>query len=603
MRNPMEVLNSLSQHSDQNDYTYERIYRNLYNPEFFYVAYQKIYAKEGSMTKGSDNRTVDAMSLKRIDNLIALLRSEAYPPAPARRQYIPKKNGKKRPLGVPSFDDKLVQEVVRMILESIYEGAFEPTSHGFRPNHSCHTALYCIQKYYHGVKWFIEGDIQSFFDKIDHDILIGILRERIKDERFLRLIRKFLKAGYIEDWQFHRTYSGTPQGGVISPILANIYLDKLDKYMKQYADAFNSGEKRTITPEYRRISGKIRKRTLKLQKTTDTGKRDAILAELHELKRLQLQTPPADPMDDSFKRLRYERYADDFLIGVIGSKEDCRMIKRDIKTFLAEQLHLELSEKKTLITNAKSSARFLGYEISIRQNATPKKNKNGDVSRTRNGKVVLKLPSEVIKEKLLEYSALKLVPHNGREIWKPQSRDYLISLEDAEIVLRYNMEIRGLYNYYSLALNVGCLSNFKYVMQYSMFKTLANRHKCSKRKIITRMRMGKDYGVRVKLASGRERTILFYNEGFKRKPLSLLDYDRLPFGSIYKSRTKLTDRLAAQKCELCGTENVPLEMHHVRKLKDLKGKKQWEIIMIARKRKTIAVCEECHRKIHSGKMD
>jgi len=599
----MDVLNSLEQHSNQKDYIYERIYRNLYNPEFFYAAYQKIYSKEGNMTKGSDNRTIDAMSLKRIDALIEQLKNESYQPAPARRQYIPKKNGKRRPLGIPSFDDKLVQEVVRMILNSIYDGYFEPSSHGFRPNCSCHTALTCIQKYYSGVKWFIEGDIHAFFDEIDHETLVGILRERIKDEKFLRLIRKFLKAGYMEDWQFHRTYSGTPQGGVISPILANIYLDKLDKYMKQYAENFNAGKMRAIRPEYWRLSGKIRKRTLKLKKTTDAEKRREIISEIQTLQKQQLNMVRSEPMDAGYKRLRYERYADDFLIGVIGSKEDCWRIKQDVKVFLKRQLHLELSDEKTLITNAKDPAKFLGYEISVRQSAPPSKDKNGKVQRNRNGTVVLKIPADTIKKMLLGYGALKLVAHNGREIWKPQSRDYLISQEDVEILFRYNAEIRGLYNYYSLALNCGILNNFKYVMQYSMFKTLANKHKCSKKKIIMQMRMGKGYGVKVKNAKGKERVILFYNEGFKRKKMSYEDCDCLPRGVVYYSRTKLTDRLAACKCELCGKEGVPLEMHHVRKLKDLKGKKHWEVIMIARKRKTIAVCEECHRKIHNGELD
>lgn len=179
--------------SKENFYQYERLYRLLYNPEMYYTAYQKIYSKQGNMTKGSDQRIIDGMSLKRIDTLINSLRDESYRPAPARRQYIPKK-GKKRPLGIPSFDDKLLQEVVRMILENIYEGYFEDTSHGFRPNRSCHTALACIQKYYTGCKWFVEGDIESFFDTIDHDVLIDILAERIRDERFLRLIRKFLNA-------------------------------------------------------------------------------------------------------------------------------------------------------------------------------------------------------------------------------------------------------------------------------------------------------------------------------------------------------------------------------------------------------------------------
>ena len=196
------------------------------------------------MTPGTDGQTIDQMSIGRIERLIETLRNESYKPHPAKRVYIPKKNGKKRPLGIPSVEDKLVQEVVRMILEAIYEGHFESSSHGFRPHKSCHTALTSIQRTFTGAKWFIEGDIKGFFDNIDHDVLVCIMQERIADERFLRLIRKFLKAGYIEDWKYNITYSGTPQGGIISPILANIYLDKFDKYMKEYISRFDKGKER-----------------------------------------------------------------------------------------------------------------------------------------------------------------------------------------------------------------------------------------------------------------------------------------------------------------------------------------------------------------------
>ena len=249
MRNPERVLNSLSEHSKDSSYKFERLYRILFNEEMFYVAYQRIYAKEGNMTPGSDGQIIDNMSLSRIENLISALKDESYQPQPSRRVYIPKKNGKKRPLGVPTFNDKLIQEVVRMILEAIYEGSFEYTSHGFRPNRSCHTALAHIQKEFNGAKWFVEGDIKGFFDNIDHELLIRILKERISDERFIRLIRKFMKAGYVEEWQFHNTYSGTPQGGIISPILANIYLDKLDKYINEYIDSFDKGKKRQMKRE------------------------------------------------------------------------------------------------------------------------------------------------------------------------------------------------------------------------------------------------------------------------------------------------------------------------------------------------------------------
>ena len=214
MRSPTVVMNTLRSNAAKPDYKYERLYRNLFNQEFFLMAYNNIYAKPGNMTKGTDGKTIDGMSLERITNIIHSLRNETYQPQPARRIYILKKNGKQRPLGIQSVDDKLVQEVVRMILESIWDKTFLNCSHGFRPKRSCHTALDSIQKTFVGVKWFIEGDISKFFDTIDHHILISQIRNRIRDERFISLICKFLKAGYLENWQFHITYTGTPQGGL-----------------------------------------------------------------------------------------------------------------------------------------------------------------------------------------------------------------------------------------------------------------------------------------------------------------------------------------------------------------------------------------------------
>lgn len=215
MRSPQNVLESLKSKATNANYHYQRLYRNLYNPEFYLLAYQRIQAKQGNMTAGTDGKTIDGMGMKRIENLIEKLRDYSYQPKPARRTYIPKANGKMRPLGIPSFDDKLVQEVVRLILESIYEPTFCNTSHGFRPKRSCHTALQHIKRNYTGVKWFVEGDIKGCFDNIDHHVLVQILRRRITDEHFIGLIWKFLKAGYMENWVYHNTYSGTPQGSLI----------------------------------------------------------------------------------------------------------------------------------------------------------------------------------------------------------------------------------------------------------------------------------------------------------------------------------------------------------------------------------------------------
>lgn len=236
MRNPIDVLNSLSEKSKNPSYRFQRLYRNLYNPEFYMLAYKNIYANDGSMTPGMDGTTLDGMSSRRIDGIIASLRDHSYQPKPARREYIPKKSdpNKKRPLGIPSANDKLVQEVVRLILESIYEPNFSENSHGFRPRKSCHTALLHLQRTFTGAKWFVEGDIKACFDDFDHHVLIDILRRRIDDEAFIALMWKFLKAGYMEQWEYHKTYSGTPQGSGISPILANIYLNELDRHITEY---------------------------------------------------------------------------------------------------------------------------------------------------------------------------------------------------------------------------------------------------------------------------------------------------------------------------------------------------------------------------------
>ena len=374
MRSPEQVLKALNKHGKVSDYKFERLYRILYNVEMFYMAYQRIYAKPGNMTPGSDGKTIDQMSTQRISRIIASLKDESYKPNPARRKYIPKKNGKKRPLGIPSFEDKLVQEVVRTILEAIYEEVFEDSSHGFRPNRSCHTALTRIQKTFKSTKWFIEGDIKGFFDNIDHNVLIGILRKRISDERFLRLIRKFLNAGYIENWEYHNTFSGTPQGGIISPILANIYLDCFDKYMEEYTRNFNKGKERHLTKEYSRLSEQIYKLKAEIESAKDAESAKQLKDKYEKLRRERLKVTCRDYMDDTYKRLKYTRYADDFLIGVIGSKADCIKIKSDITQYMQECLHLEMSQEKTLITNAQKPAKFLGYEVLVRKTDVTKRN-------------------------------------------------------------------------------------------------------------------------------------------------------------------------------------------------------------------------------------
>ena len=601
MRSPERVLNSLNEHSKDSNYKFERLYRILFNEELFYVAYQKIASNGGGTTKGSDGRSIDEMSLTRIETLIASLKDESYQPHPSRRVHIPKKNGKTRPLGIPAFEDKLVQEVVRMILEAIYEGHFETTSHGFRPKRSCHTALLHIQKTFNGAKWFIEGDIKGFFDNIDHDVLVQILRERISDDRFIRLIRKFLKAGYVEDWTFHKTYSGTPQGGIVSPILANIYLDKLDKYVKEYIQHFDKGTKRRPGKESNNLANERKRTVRKLKKVKDGTEKAVLVARLKAIEQERAAFPNGDEMDGSYRRLKYIRYADDFILGVIGSKEDAQRIKEDIKSFLSESLALELSEEKTLITHTGKSAKFLGYEITVTRNNHQRRDVQGRLRRTYGKRVRLNVSMATLRDKLLEYGAMEIKLRNGKEVWKPKCRSGLIFNDDLEILDRYNRETVGFCNYYLIANNCVVLHNFRYIMEYSMYKTFAGKYRSTVRKINKKYRLNKLFTVKYE-QKGVIKSRTFYKTSFKRRTTAFNgSCDIEPYSIADVSRTNLTDRLKAEKCELCGATGK-LIMHHVRNLKDLKGKESWERLMSARKRKTIALCPSCHRLRHLGKV-
>ena len=610
MRNPKNVLESLTSKAANEDYHYKRLYRNLYNPEFFLLAYERTQAKPGNMTAGNDGNTIDGMSMKRIDSLIQKLKDFSYQPKPARRTYIPKANGKMRPLGIPAFDDKLVQEVVRMILESIYEPTFQNSSHGFRPKRSCHTALQYIKRNYTGVKWFVEGDIKGCFDNVDHHVLVRILRRRIKDEYFISLIWKFLKAGYMEDWVYHNTYSGTPQGSLISPILTNIYLNELDVFMAKYAASFNCGKGRKINPAYKMPLDVRRGKQEWLKRNSakiSEEKRQKVMAEIRELNNYLSTVPYSDPMDTGYKRVVYVRYADDFLIGVIGSKEDAKQVKTDVGEFIKEQLHLEMSPEKTLITHGNDFARFLGYLVTVSREQNRTRTKNGFTRRTYVGKVKLYVPKEKWLNRLLSYGALKISydkAHGNKEVWEPVRRPGLIRLDDIEILNQYNAEVRGMYNYYRLANNATVLNAFVYVMKYSMYKTFAGKYRTSMRKIIRKYCRNKDFTVSYQTKSGTK-SVVFYNQGVRRNDKVIATENPDIIGRTNENRryTRLTDRLQSHVCEFCGAETENIEIHHIRKLKDLSGKAEWERHMIARKRKTMALCHSCHVKLHNGKLD
>lgn len=561
----------------------DRLYRQLFNPDLYLLAYGRLYSNHGAMTPGVDGETVDGMSLDKIMRIIDALRHERYRFQPAKRIYIPKKNGKKRPLGLPVWSDKLVGEVLRLLLEAYYEPTFSSRSHGFRPRRGCHTALSEVTDQWKGTTWFIEGDISDCFGSLDHEITISILAENIHDNRFLRLLRNMLEAGYLEDWVYNTTLSGAPQGGVVSPILSNIYLDRLDKFAENtLIPEYTRGARRKPNPAYDRIKGAIYR-----------SRRRGSPAVVRELRKQQRRLPSQDPQDPGFRRLKYIRYADDHLLGFTGPKSEAEQIKQRLADFLRDELKLELSRDKTLITHARTgAAKFLGYEITVWHD--DHKVTNG--KRSINGIVGLRVPATVIATRCAPY----------RQGGQPAHRADLMNLDDHLIVSTFGSRYRGIVQYYLLASDVWKLTKLEWVMTTSMLKTLAAKHRSSVTK------MAQKYQATIDTPDGPRRCYEATRARPGKKPLvarfggiplkrhrkAILD-DREPIPR--PRRKELITRLLAGRCELCENP-ATVQTHQIRALADLitpgQPQPEWKKIMTQRRRKTIVVCHPCHDLIH-----
>lgn len=598
MQNAEQILQAMHK-LGQKQQPLTRIYRCLYSEEMYLNAYNKLYRNAGATTPGVDDTdTVDGMSIDRIRRIIDQIRHERFKFKPSRRTYIDKKNGKKRPLGMPTFTDKLVQEVIRMILEAYYEPRFCETSHGFRPGRGCHTALTEIKKRFHGTTWFIEGDIRGCFDNIDHDILLNILRRDIQDSRFLNLIEQCLKAGYLEGWQYHKTYSGTPQGGVLSPLLSNIYLHELDTFVNEtLLPQHNQGKRRGGNNEYQLCQHAIRRAR---------AKGDA--EKVKELQQQQRQIPSQNMYDPNYRRLRYIRYADDFILGFIGPKSEAETIKQAIGNFLQTRLKLEMSEEKTLITHARTEyARFLGYAISIEHANDKLARRSNDNKKMRsiNGNVRLGIPYGLIHKLCQRYK-------RGDKV---MSEVGLLMCSDAHIILEFQQRFRGIAEYYKYAADRYQLQTLKYVMQQALTKTLAHKFKISVPKVYDRYKgtqtvKGFEYKtLQVDVPTRNGVKTIYWGAIPLRTVKSMTEpiRDTRYFEQWNNIRADLITRLKADQCELCGKE-TKCEVHHVRKLANLKkrwqgrkAKPEWVTRMIAIQRKTLVVCPKCHSDIHAGR--
>jgi hypothetical protein len=436
-----------------------------------------------------------------------------------------------------------------------------------------------------GTTWFIEGDISDCFGSLDHGILLGILAEKIQDNRFLRLIRNMLKAGYLEDWDYRDTLSGVPQGGTVSPVLSNIYLDKLDKFVEQeLIPQYTRGARRMLNPEYAKVQSRMRRARMR-------GDRAAA----RDLQRQLRTLPRDDPMDPGYRRLKYLRYADDHILGFIGPKAEAEEIKARLAAFLRETLGLELNQAKTLITHARTQrARFLGYDISVWHCNT----RITGGRRAINGKIALKVPPHVVKAQCARY----------RRHGKPWYRSRLQNLDDYDIVRTYGAEYRGVVNYYLLAHDVWRLGVLRWNALTSLLKTLAAKHRSTVTKMAARhkAKIETSDGLRTcfearKHREGKPDLVARFGGIPLRQNRRAVIRDPAPAPAPYP-RKQLIKRLRKRECELCET-GTTVAVHQVTRLKELgkpgPGQPAWAALMAKMRRKTLIVCAACHEYIHA----
>ena len=548
------------------------------------LAYELIKSKAGNMTRGLLPETLDGMSIEFLINISKSLRAGTFRFSPARRVWIPKPGKtEKRPLGVVSPREKVVQNAIKLVLESIYEPSFLPCSHGFRPARGTHTALKMIDQQCKGAVWFIEADISKCFDSVDHKKLLEIIGRRVQCQKTVALIKSALKAGFVDMGQLSAQADvGTPQGSVLSPLLCNIYLHELDLFMNTLAENTNKGKRRRQNPPYTKILNRI-------AKTADTK-------EKHRLSKQLRKYPSRDPMDENFIRVKYIRYADDFIVSVLGPYALAETIKQNISTFLKQELKMDLSESKTTITEvAVKAARFLGTEIEVRR---PKQKpillaKSGRKTRV-SPRISFHAPLKDIFEKLKARGFIKWA-RDGKTAM-PTAVKRVQNMDHADILGYYNMVISGTLNYYSFVDNHKSLGSVVRSLQMSCARTLALKYKlrfaAKSFKKFGKALKDPNSEKKLQIPSTYARTRLFRI----KQPLALSFIERSWANKLTRSNLNKT-------CTICGS--TPVEMHHVRKIQELKTRKHLDwftMQMAAINRKQVPLCWEHHKKLHKNNL-
>ena len=490
-------------------------YSQLFNKDIYMEAYNKIKSKPGNMTPGPDGLTLDGISISWIDNTIQSMKDRSFQFKPSSRVFIPKANGKLRPLGIPSQRDKIIQQAIRMILEAKYEPIFSELSHGFRPSRSPHTAIYEVRKW-SGTTWIIEGDIKGYFDNIDHKLLAEQLKKQIKDKNLIDLYWKLVKAGYINDGKFVDSNLGVPQGGILSPLLSNIYLHDFDIFMTRLINQYT-------TP------GRVSRSNPRYNYLRNIQKKEGLNAELSK------ELRNTSSVIRTGTRVRYNRFADDWIIGITGNKEFAEKIKQYAVKFLEDNLKLEISPEKTKITNiSKEAATYLGFEIrkhdrkyteSLRSKVIIKINRFE--RRATNTRIILYAPIQKLLKKLETEKFLV----KG----KPHSINKFIFLHPYEIIKRYNAIMRGIYNYYTFVDNKNLLQQILWILRFSCVYTLARKLRLSVKGVF------KKYGNQIKTLHKGKTIVLFKPTSLKRNRLIKVD-NYLNFDPFLVMKMKYTLR-------------------------------------------------------------
>jgi group II intron reverse transcriptase/maturase len=547
------------------------IHKLLLDPNMYQIAYDKLKSNPGNLTPGVTPETLDGISSEWIDEIIQSMKTESFQFKPSRRVNIPKSNGGTRPLSIAPPRDKVVQEVIRMILEAIFSPTFTKNSHGFVAGRGCHSALKQVYKQFKGVAWVIEGDIVKCFDSIEHHKLLNIIENKITDRRFTKLIWKALQAGYFEFNEYKHTIAGTPQGSTISPILCNIYLNQLDHFVESLSGEFYKGDKPKINNTYMAHANAL----ARAKKRGDLQRMKQETSYMRKLDSVNFHDP-------NFKRLYYVRYADDWIIGIRGSHLECKNILEKVDNKL-NQMGLKLNKEKTKITNLSTDkVMFLGTYIFRSRHRRFTTMKMGVSKRLGLG-LRMEAPLNRVREKLTHSGFIKNGQPHPKFIWMPLSKDQIIHL--------YNSVYKGILNYYSFSHNINQLHGLlSFTMKSSCAKLLA-----AKFTLHTQSQVFKKFGPWLE----KHGKIGFYHPKVKVDLNNfMVKQEKIDLIQNLFARSKSIANLYNLTCAKCGS-NYRVEMHHVKIMKNLDTKKWLDAIMAKTNRKQIPLCRKCNMEHHN----